>query len=519
MKTNSDSIVALDRFILSTRESGYKGTSSAISELVDNAVQAGADEVRITISSGTDGRDGPIVTVLDNGVGMDRRTLVQALRFGGSSRYNDRHGLGRFGMGLPNASLGQARRVAVYTWQGPARIASYLDVDEVVAGRLVTVPAPTRFKFAELPCQPISTASGTYVVWSRCDRLDNKRPGTVARKLIRGLGRTFRYFLLSGLRITVNGESVAPIDPLYLHEGTCLSGALQFQEAWTCEVYADPGDENSPVGEIKVTFSELPVDAWGSLSNERKREMGIANGAGVSVVRAGREVDYGWFFMGTKRRENYDDWWRCEIQFDPVLDEAFGITHTKQQVRPKDYLTETLTPYIERMAKALNARARQSHTSLKAAKSVSGAEQLAADRDDRMKPLPPPEAVPEVGGVKQLIERHLNLRQARGSAGRNGSTYHLVEDELADACFFKSVRVNGAVVGVMNPRHAFYKTVYEPIVAGREYDPGEVANALQLVLLAAARAELSFTEAGQRAAVEAFRREWSHSMDVLLSKR
>ncbi|MGI8447952.1 MAG: hypothetical protein ACR2MP_12395 [Streptosporangiaceae bacterium] len=40
----------------------------------------------------------------------------------------------------------------------------------------------------------------------------------------------------------------------------------------------------------------------------------------VSVVRSGREIDQGWFFMGTKRRENHDDWWRCEVRFDPVLD-------------------------------------------------------------------------------------------------------------------------------------------------------------------------------------------------------
>ncbi len=69
--------------------------------------------------------------------------------------------------------------------------------------------------------------------------------------------------------------------------------------------------------------------------------------------------------MGSKRRENYDDWWRCEIRFDAVLDEAFGITHTKQQIRPKEYLLEALQPYVEIMAKALNGRVRQVHTDIK----------------------------------------------------------------------------------------------------------------------------------------------------------
>jgi sensor histidine kinase regulating citrate/malate metabolism len=117
----SNSIVALDKFILSTRDSGYKSTSSAVAELVDNALQASARTVRISVEA-TDAMSGSDIRiqVADDGVGMDRATLVQAMRFGGSGRYNDRSGLGRFGMGLPNASLGQARRVSVYTWQSGA---------------------------------------------------------------------------------------------------------------------------------------------------------------------------------------------------------------------------------------------------------------------------------------------------------------------------------------------------------------------------------------------------------------
>ncbi len=57
--------------------------------------------------------------------------------------------------------------------------------------------------------------------------------------------------------------------------------------------------------------------------------LGIVGGGGVSVLRAGREIAHGWYLMGSKRKENYDDWWRCEIEFEPVLDEHFGITINK----------------------------------------------------------------------------------------------------------------------------------------------------------------------------------------------
>jgi hypothetical protein len=41
-KTEDTSIIAVDKFILATRDSGYKGTESAVAELVDNSVQAAA---------------------------------------------------------------------------------------------------------------------------------------------------------------------------------------------------------------------------------------------------------------------------------------------------------------------------------------------------------------------------------------------------------------------------------------------------------------------------------------------
>src|SRR4029077_16989713 len=127
-----------------------------ISEIVDNSIQAGAThiELSVTATTSSDEERAIEVSVLDNGCGMDPFTLRQGLRFGGSTRFGDRSGLGRYGMGLPNASLSQARRVTVYTWQerstgGRGRqqttgrvFLSYLDVDEIARGEMVDVPRP-----------------------------------------------------------------------------------------------------------------------------------------------------------------------------------------------------------------------------------------------------------------------------------------------------------------------------------------------------------------------------------------
>src|ERR1700683_5536701 len=140
------SIVALHTFIHAIRDSGYKGTSSAVAELVDNALEAAATSIRISVTHAPTDEPNPIgVVVQDDGIGMDPFTLRHALRFGGSTRFNGRLGPGRYGMGLPTRTLSQTRRVTVYTWRSAREVyMSYLDVDEIAAGKTTAVPAPSR---------------------------------------------------------------------------------------------------------------------------------------------------------------------------------------------------------------------------------------------------------------------------------------------------------------------------------------------------------------------------------------
>ena len=232
-KVNESSIIAIDRFILATRDSGYKGTESAVAELVDNALQAGARNVTINVAVHSENSDCPLqISVIDDGCGMDKRTLRQALRFGGTSRFNDRSGLGRYGMGLPNSSLSQARRVDVYSWQRPGRVLwSYLDVDEIARGKCTEIPEePYPAPFPE-GAENIESPSGTLVVWSKCDRLDHRRASTIARKLVQPLGRTFRYFLWDGMNLLVNGVLVHPFDPLYLRSRHVPARASDLRQA------------------------------------------------------------------------------------------------------------------------------------------------------------------------------------------------------------------------------------------------------------------------------------------------
>ncbi len=172
-KLSDTPIVNEQRFILATRDTGYRSTSAAVAELVDNAIQAGATIIRVFVAQTGVGSERQVsVAVLDNGDGMDSQTLSIAMQFAGSSRFNDRNGLGRFGMGLPNSSVSQARRVDVYTWRKKHRVLhTYLDVDAISDGAMRTIPKP---KSATLPSwadKHVRKQTGTLVQWTRCDRL------------------------------------------------------------------------------------------------------------------------------------------------------------------------------------------------------------------------------------------------------------------------------------------------------------------------------------------------------------
>lgn len=504
------SIIALDKFIQATRDSGYKGTASAISELVDNSLQAGATRIAINVDARTSDEEKAIeVSVLDNGCGMDPDTLRQALRFGGSTRFGDRRGLGRYGMGLPNASLSQARRVTVYTWQSTRVYSCYLDVDEIVRCEMIEVPAP---EVMTAPPSACAGTSGTLVSWSQCDRLDNRRVSTIVRKLETELGRRFRHFIWDGVQITINGDTLEAFDPLYLNPKAEVSGAKLFGEEMRFEVRADAGDAQK-TGWVRVRFTELPVHTWHKLSNDEKRRIGLSKGAGVSIVRGGREVDYGWFFMGTKHRENYDDWWRCEIQFDPILDEAFGITHTKQQARPQAHLLEALTPDLEATARALSGRARKAHLAVKTSARVSEAERIANERDHLLRPLPRSADPMARALMRELEASHPALKER----GDGHDRYSIIEHAVKDTSFFTMAHDEDRLVLVLNPDHPFYREIYKPLSEGETSRDPQLRAKLELLLLAAARSEAAAR--GKVPALAKHRLEWSNTLAAFLNDK
>jgi len=509
------SIVAVDRFIQATRDSGYKNSVSAVAELVDNSLQAKATKIHITITQPENsvGQFGPEIFVLDNGRGMNRSELQEALRFGGSSRFNDRTGLGRYGMGLPNASLSQARRLNVWTWQkGTKAITATLDHDQIASGEQTSVSV-SRHTTLKYDHSGRIGASGTLIHWERCDRLDHKRISTNKRTFSAALGRIFRHFLWAGVKIFVNDELIQPVDPLFIEMGSGRARAKPFGEPFSLEVRSDfENGQASTTGLVTITFSELPVRQWQSLSNPDKKKLGITNGAGVSVVRNGREIEFGWFFMG-KRKENYDDWWRCEIKFEPSLDDIFGITHTKQGIRPHPELKEILTSHLNPVANALNKSVQDKHRVEKQKVQTNSAVITAERLEHTLKPIP--------ARSGRLSEREKRAHAVAGEIlGPSKSAidkieYQIVEGDPSDQAFMTPVFDGHRVVLVINRQHPFFKSVYQPLFQ-EALSIADCKDIILKMLLSAGRAELEISSSGSKKDLVRFRDAWSTNLSAYL---
>lgn len=353
----SDSyIIPAELAIKAMRDSGYRNTAYAVAELIDNSVQAKATRVELVCDEEMvpvgDRRRRRVksIGVIDNGTGMTPDLLRHALQFGYGTHLNDRSGIGRFGIGLPNASISQGRRVDIWTWQrGPANaVHCYLDVDEIESGRMREIPVPS---VAPVPAEWKAMSAGlettgTLVVWSKFDeeRLTWKGAKATLEHTAMLAGRIYRKFIADGslrLRLAVGdaGKIVKEYDarvndPLYLSAPSSTPAPFDKQPMFQRYGERDSEFEVEFRGGKYVVYvrsswarpETFPDDATDRGSKDYGKH--AAKNIGVSIVRAGRELDLD--ATWTLSYDPRERWWGMEIEFPPELDEIFGVTNNKQ---------------------------------------------------------------------------------------------------------------------------------------------------------------------------------------------
>ena len=349
------------------RDSGIKNTASAISEIIDNSMDAGAENIEILVfekgqQSGQRVLDKiDQICIIDDGRGMTEDILARCLTVGGRDDGDDSEEghIGKFGYGLPNSSMSQCMRVEVYSWQKKNEtLYTYLDYEEVLKTKDQFSKPVEKRKIPDSILKKLKNKvknSGSIILWSKCDRLDVARGDTLFRHMKGDLCRIFRHRLDNdddyGKKVNINykivgknfEEVILANDPLYLMTpNTCPKHkkVATNEKVYDENILINCIDEKGKIkkSNVRVIFSvsKPTVQALGGASPLGKH---YAKNTGISVVRCAREISFGTFNF-FDRFEQRNRWWGCEIRYDgdgnletlKAMDRIFGLTNNKQEV-------------------------------------------------------------------------------------------------------------------------------------------------------------------------------------------
>ena len=369
MSSSGDHSIFSARLIDSMRYGGYANAATALAELIDNSVEADATNVEVLCKDRiVQGESNTVerideIAVVDNGLGMSMNELWDSLRLGVGTRAS-RRGIGRFGMGLPYASISQCGRVDVYSWQDADTVlTTRLDLDEIKKHSVREIPMPVKSAIPRLwtdASNVLPTSSGTVVVWSNLDRCVWKKSSTVIKNSERIVGRTYRRFLDDG-RLSIRMASIGPgydtkeefnvlpNDPLYLMSPSSTpypwSDKPMFKldgekSVSTFNVEGNDGLEYQVKLRFAFASKEAREEKSGQFAGALPHGKHASRNLGVSVVRADREIS-----LDQNLLQTYDPmerWWGAEIEFPPELDEFFGVTNNKQNATNFSTMTKVM---------------------------------------------------------------------------------------------------------------------------------------------------------------------------------
>jgi len=333
----------------SLRDFGYT-LPTAIADLVDNCVTADAKRVEVIIEGGG---ERPFIAVVDNGRGMDLRTMVDAMRMGNKGPLTTRstNDLGRFGLGMKTASLSQGRCFTVITKVSGAGVLvrrwDNKHIEESKKWQLLDSPAICAQHFVErIKGQP----SGTAVVIEELDRAgfltadkDRQREqlSQALDQVRRHLSMVFHRIIESGTTLRLGASDLPSWDPFLSSKSTRLPA----------ETLSVPGHKEH----IQVTPFVLPHHSH--LTEEEHSAAAGPNGwnahQGFYVYRCHRLIVPGTWLNLRLTKEEHFKLARIRIDLPNSMDALWHLNVMKSHVAAPSLLHEELS----RIAKHTRAQA------------------------------------------------------------------------------------------------------------------------------------------------------------------
>ena len=338
------------RFVRDQLRAANYTFDTAIADLVDNSLSAGAENIELFVDYSR-----LEVMLLDDGKGMSDITHFESMKVAAETREYEEKDLGKYGTGMKAASLSQASRLVVATRQKGKKPITVrcLDVDHVVAtndwNRVTQVlhedALPSKaLKFLE-------STSGTVIIWQNLDKVFAHKNMTDAQKsqeLLQQIDTT-AYHLSAVFHRFMSGENTAKRKTNFRVNGTLLEPwdpfARQEQSMKVSEETIAIGDEG---GVAKVTAWVLPGEKEFSSSSARlvaKGPKSWNDSQGFYAYRNDRLISYGGWF-GMKSKEPHRILARVSFEFNSDLDEALHVPVNKSSVRLPQSVKADLEPIV-----------------------------------------------------------------------------------------------------------------------------------------------------------------------------
>ena len=367
MSKDKDNIPKADILMGSMRSMGYS-FEAAVADVIDNSISAKCSTIKLLFPKYP--HEKPYVGILDDGEGMSKETLFEAMRYGSSASESTREDedLGRFGLGMKSASLSQCRILTViskkdgningYTWDYNyiKKCQKWLVIEQTIS-ELEQLPRIELLKEQE---------QGTLVLWRDFDVLSKASDGQVFDTLSSlkdtvydSIALIFHRFLNSSARhkisIYVNNQKVRPKDPfLESHPKTTT------KKERTIALNDSKGVERY----IKIKPFILPFAT--DLSDKDKRLVGgiesLRAKQGFYIYRNNRLIIWGtWFSM--KPRAELTKNARIRVDIPNTLDDIWSIDIKKQNAtipkRIQNQLKNTVNDALEISVKKQTHRGRK----------------------------------------------------------------------------------------------------------------------------------------------------------------
>ena len=543
-------MIAAEAFVQSIRKLGYKSAATAANEIIDNSIEAGAENVHVAFGFGVASDQQPnTIAFLDDGYGMVPGMVSASARWGGTDRHGSRELFGRFGFGLPSASVSQGRAFTVYSRVDAGDFhAVTVDVEAIVKGaytktngRVVMPPAERTalpswvVDYADTHFPNGVAAIRTVVLWTKFDVLTWKTATSLETNLLQHFGLVYRGFLRK-TRIAVAGKRVEPIDPLFTTEGYRFfaldDDRAEPQPSLSFDVKDDAG---TVAGAVGVRYSYMPPTflakdktkkAQGRNANPRALIRRENNG--LIFTRHGRQIDV------VPRSElhtftNNDRYIGVEIDFPATLDDDFGITTAKQQVTMSARVIDLLKrhnvgPAINQMATRYNEEDKGFQVSQIEGKNGSRTSEVVMEEVATILPHKPMQQEQSCI-AKENLERDIEkvaketelptevIAQQRAQEAET-RPFKVELERMVEGPFYRAEQRGGQLVIVINKAHRFFTDVYASL---QGHEGLRVRAALELLLFVLGQSEIETTTDG-RIWYQSERIDWSRKLNAALTK-